>query len=215
MAATRWPVRRLTGDRIRLMRRLLHPPSWIRGNPGLWKLGRLGAVRPGRLLPIALATLVVTACSSKAPDFFVRVSGPMPAISAPTLDGGRVEPADYARKVVVVNFWNQDCPPCRQEMPLLQSEARRLKGKGVTVIGVLYVGGNWPNDPQEAGTFLERMGIGYPNVTDQSSVLAREFGIAGIPSTVVVDRSGRMRFRVLGRLKPGQIDTLISMLEER
>jgi thiol-disulfide isomerase/thioredoxin len=172
-------------------------------------------MRRGRLHPIALALVLLAACSSKAPDFFVRVSGRMPAVSGPTLTGGRVEPADYAGKVVVVNFWNQDCPPCRQEMPLLQREARRLQGKGVMFIGVLYVGGNWPNDPQAARTFLGRLGIDYPNVIDESSLIARGFGIAGIPSTVVADRSGRLRLRVLGRLKPGQLDTLISMLDER
>jgi cytochrome c biogenesis protein CcmG, thiol:disulfide interchange protein DsbE len=138
----------------------------------------------------------------------------MPPISGPTLTGGRVEPRDYAGRVVVVNFWNQDCPPCRREMPLLQGEARRLGGKGVTVIGVLYVGGNWPNDPEAARTFIDRLGITYPNVIDESSGLAEAFRIAGIPSTVVMDRSGRMRFRVLGRLKPGQLDTLLSMLDE-
>jgi thiol-disulfide isomerase/thioredoxin len=137
----------------------------------------------------------------------------MPPISGQTLSGGRLDRADYAGKVVVVNFWNQDCPPCRGEMPLLQSEAVRLRDKGVEVIGALYVGGNWPNDPQAAKEFLARLGITYPNVLDESSDLARRFGIAGIPSTIVVDRSGEMRFRVLGRLRAGDLDELLGKLE--
>lgn len=136
----------------------------------------------------------------------------MPAISGATLGGGRLDPADYRGKIVVVNFWNQDCPPCREEMPLLEREARRLRGADVFVIGVVYVGGNWPNDPEAAREFLGRLGITYPNLVDESSGLARGFGIAGIPSTLVVDRTGEMRFRVLGQLHQGQLDELISML---
>lgn len=167
-----------------------------------------------RWLALTVAGLVVAgACSSKPEDLrYVRASGPMPTISGQTLAGGRVEPSDYAGKVVVVNFWNQDCPPCRREMALLEQEARRLRAAGVVVIGVVYVGGNWPNDPQAAREFLERRGVTYSNVLDQSSELARMFGIAGIPSTTVVDRSGEMRFRVLGELRAGQLDELISML---
>lgn len=159
--------------------------------------------------------ILAASCSSSPNDLrYVRVSGPMPAIVAPTLSGGRVGPADYAGKVVVVNFWNQDCPPCRREMPLLQRESAHLRARGVQVIGILYVGGNWPNDPKGARDFLGRLGISYPNVLDGSSQLARKFGIAGIPSTIVVDRSGRMRFRVLGRLRQGQLEALLSKLGE-
>jgi len=157
---------------------------------------------------------VAVGCSGSADDLrYARVSGPMPAISGETLTGGRIEPSDYAGRIVVVNFWNQDCPPCRQEMPLLQRDSRRLESEGVTVIGVLYVGGNWPNDPGAARSFLDRLGVTYPNVLDQSSELAGRFGIAGIPSTIVVDRSGEMRFRVLGQLRAGWLDELISKLE--
>jgi len=160
------------------------------------------------------ALMLAFACSSKPEVDYARVSGPMPAISGQTLTGEWVEPSDYKGKVVVVNFWNQDCPPCRTEMPLLQREARRSAGGGVIVIGILYVGGNWPNDPDAARSFLTRLGVTYPNVLDPSSDLARRFGIAGIPSTTVVDRSGQMRFRVLGRLHDGVLDALLSMLGE-
>jgi cytochrome c biogenesis protein CcmG, thiol:disulfide interchange protein DsbE len=167
-----------------------------------------------RTVVVTLAVSVAVACSSSPSDLrYARASGPMPAISGPTLTGSRLDRADYAGKVVVVNFWNQDCPPCRREMPLLQSEALRLRDRGVAVIGALYIGGNWPNDPDAARDFLARLGITYPNVLDTSSDLASRFGIAGIPSTIVVDRSGEMRFRVLGRLRAGNLDELLGKLE--
>lgn len=184
-----------------------------RTRSGTRKIDRLGGVRL-RLLTLLIGALALAVgCSSSTDDLrFARVSGPMPAITGQTLTGRRLQASDYDGKVVVVNFWNQDCPPCRREMPLLQGEARRLESRGVRIIGVLYVGGNWPDDPGAAREFLGRLGISYPNVLDESSALAGKFGIAGIPTTIVVDRSGQMRFRVLGRLRPGQLDELLFML---
>src|SRR5436190_12640120 len=117
----------------------------------------------------------MAACSSSLKDLrYARISGTMPAISGQTLTGERIEPRDYRGKIVVLNFWNQDCPPCRGEMPLLEREARRLRAKGVAVIGVLFVAGNWPNEPPAARAFLERLRITYPTLLDPSSDLSRK-----------------------------------------
>jgi peroxiredoxin len=166
---------------------------------------------------VVVAALVVAsslaACSSSLKDLrYARISGPMPAISGETLTGNRIEPSDYAGKVVVLNFWNQDCPPCRGEMPLLELEARRLRAKGVVVIGVLFVSGNWPNDPAAAKAFLQRLHVTYPTLLDPASHLSRKLDIAGIPSTIVADSSGQKRWQVLGRLHPGQLEELLAKL---
>jgi thiol-disulfide isomerase/thioredoxin len=168
-----------------------------------------------RLLAFLIGALALAVgCSSSPNDVrYVRASGSMPALSGRTLTDGQLSPSDYRGKVVVVNFWNQDCPPCRTEMPLLERESRRLRARGVAVIGILYVGGNWPDDPNAARAFLRQVGVSYPNLLDERSELAAKFRIAGIPSTIVVDRTGQMRFRVLGRLRSGQLDELLSMLD--
>ena len=89
-----------------------------------------------------LMGFALASCSSgSASPFFVRASGPMPAISGATLEGTSFGQADYAGKVVVVNFWNYDCPPCRQEQPVLQADWTALKSKGVSFVGVMFVGG--------------------------------------------------------------------------
>jgi len=158
--------------------------------------------------------LMAAACSSHgATPFFVRLSGPMPTISGRTLEGGSFGPADYTGRIVVVNFWNQDCPPCRQEQPVLQADHLRLAARGVVVIGLVYVGGNWPNDPAAARAFLLGNSVTYPNLMDANSNLARAFGIPGIPTTVIAGRDGHLRFRILGRVRPGQLDQLIAELE--
>jgi thiol-disulfide isomerase/thioredoxin len=185
-----------------------------RNRSGLPKIDRLAGVRLRPLTILTSALVLLAGCSSRPDDLrFARASGSMPVISRLTLTGGRVGPSDYAGKVVVVNFWNQDCPPCRSEMPLLQREFRRLRDRGVALIGIVYVGGNWPNDPGAATRFLQRLGISYPNVLDDASELAGKFNITGIPTTIVVDRSGQMKFRRLGRIRSGEVDELLSRLD--
>jgi thiol-disulfide isomerase/thioredoxin len=137
----------------------------------------------------------------------------MPSITGTTLDGRAFGPADYAGKIVVVNFWNQDCPPCREEQPVLQAVFSSLADRGVIVMGLLYVGGNWPNDPTAAREFLAGNGVTYPNLLDPESRLARGFRIAGIPTTVVADRDGQLRFQILGRVRSGQLEDLIDQID--
>jgi peroxiredoxin len=167
------------------------------------------------VLVATLATLAAT-CSSgnetRSSFLVAPASGHMPSIAQPTLTGGRISPADYRGKVVVVNFWNPDCPPCRREAPTLQADWERLRGLGVEMVGVMYIGGNWPDDRTSARDFLREFGVTYPSVVDESSSLARDFGVPAIPSTVVVDRSGQMRWRVLGQLQPGELAALIAQL---
>ena len=138
----------------------------------------------------------------------------MPAIAGTTLAGTSFGPADYAGKVVVVNFWNYDCPPCRQEQPVLQADWASLRSKGVSFVGVMFVGGvpAWPGDRAAARAYLQQFGVTYPVLVDDHSSIARSFAIQGIPTTVVADANGRLRFRVLGRVRSGQLEQLINEL---
>jgi thiol-disulfide isomerase/thioredoxin len=170
-------------------------------------------VRSIVLAPVLAVGILGSACSSGSADpSFVHLSGPMPKISGTTLDGHPFGPADYRGKIVVVNFWNQDCPPCREEQPVLQADFSKLGPRGVIVVGLLYVGGNWPNDPTAARAFLAGNGATYPNLLDDDSGLARDFRIAGIPTTVVAGRDGQLRFQILGRVRPGQLADLIDQI---
>jgi thiol-disulfide isomerase/thioredoxin len=167
----------------------------------------------GLVLGLAVACLAAACSSGDANPLFAERSGPMPAISGTTLLGKTFGPAEYAGKVVVVNFWNQDCPPCREEQPVLEADYLKLFDQGVIVIGLVYVGGNWPNDPSAAREFLASNGATYPNLLDADSRLSRAFRIAGIPTTLVADREGQLRFQILGRVRPGQLQDLIDQIE--
>jgi peroxiredoxin len=162
-----------------------------------------------------LLASILASCSSGAsgePPLVARISGHLPAISGATLTGGTVSPADYRGKVVVLTFWNPDCPPCRKELPALRTEWSALRPLGVQFIGVLYVGGDWPNDPGEAKEYLQSQDVSYPSIVDEHSELARATHIPGIPVTIVADASGQMRYQILGGVKPGELIGLVSEL---
>ena len=212
MVATRSPVRRRQGTESGLQA----GSSTLLGRLGLQPAERsVGstAVRTRALVASLMAAASLVACSSSLKDLrYARVSGPMPAVTGQTLAGGRIEGSNYAGKTLVLNFWNQDCPPCRGEMPLLEQQARRFRSKGVEIIGVLFVGGSWPNDPAAARAFVGRLHVTYPTLLDPTSDLARRLDIVGIPSTIVADRSGQKRWQVLGRLHPSQLEELLSKI---
>ena len=177
----------------------------------------LRSIDPRRpvVLLVSFALLFPLACSSTKVPKFVRASGPAPQIGGPALQGGSVSPADYRGKVLVVNFWNYDCAPCHLEQPVLEADWKRLGPQGVAFVGLMFVGGNprFPGNQAAARAYLRRFGVTYPAIVDTGSVMSSAFRIPGIPSTVVVDRTGQIRFRLYGRVRPGELDDVVRMVE--
>lgn len=121
-------------------------------------------------------------------------------ISGKTLDGQRVSLSDYAGKVVVVNVWGSWCGECRQEAPALVAAAHRLAGHGVVFLGIDSRDYSIAN----ARAFVRHFHVPYPSIYDQSARTLLSFrGTLApntIPSTVVIDRRGRVAASVLGRV---------------
>ncbi len=139
---------------------------------------------------------------------FSPSSAPAPAFTLVTLDGDTIRSTDLAGKVVVVNFWATWCIPCRAEMPSMQHLHERHAGDDLVVLGVsVDVGGAGP-----VRAFLEERHITYP-VGRVTEPLRRAFGgIAGIPTTFVIDRHGIVRHRVVGYFAPPALEASVSRL---
>ena len=112
-----------------------------------------------------------------------------PAFELDRLDGGgRGSLADYAGKVVVLNFWGSWCEPCRTESPLLQRWHERLSesGRG-SVLGVDAL-----DVTSDALDFVDEFDLSYPMLKDSDEEVYPDYGVVQFPETFVIDADGRI-----------------------
>lgn len=125
----------------------------------------------------------------------------------PRPGGQRLRLSDYRDSGVVVNFWATWCPPCVEEMPLLDAFYRENSSKGWQVIGLAI------DQPSQVRRFLDQFPVTYPIGLAGlgGSELGRQLGNTegGLPFTVVVDAQGRVKQRKLGRLSAEEIKSWI------
>ncbi|HRC13621.1 MAG TPA: TlpA disulfide reductase family protein [Dermatophilaceae bacterium] len=133
------------------------------------------------------------------------------AIAGVTVDGGRWSMTDQGSgKVVVVNVWGSWCPPCVAETPALQGAwaAYEKAGKPVAFVGI-----DTMESPDTGLAFLKAKGVTYPSISDQASQGAPTLALQGkapaTPTTLVLDRQGRVAARVLGPITEVTLRTLV------
>jgi thiol-disulfide isomerase/thioredoxin len=132
-----------------------------------------------------------------------------PVISGTTLSGRPLSLRAYRGEVIVINFWGSWCAPCRQEAPALGALARHFRADRVRFLGI-----DIRDNPASAEAFMTTFRIGYPSLNDPSDNIALAFrgtvSPAGIPSTLVVDRSGRIAARIVGGVTFAGLKALIT-----
>jgi len=132
-------------------------------------------------------------------------------VAGTSIDGEQLSLKDYEGQVVVVNVWGSWCAPCRAEAPMLADAARDLAKQDVAFLGIDS------RDPSEsaARAFARRFDVPYPSIYDQqgSTLLAFRGTLSpnAIPSTVIIDREGRVAASVLGEITR---TTLYDLVEE-
>lgn len=118
-----------------------------------------------------------------------ELAGQAPNFTLQSRDGETVSLADLTGEVVMVNFWATWCGPCRQEMPHLEALHQRYSDLGFTLLGV-----NVEEDSSGAEKFLEETPVSFRILFDPNSEVSQLYDVVAMPSTVMIDRAGNMRY---------------------
>jgi cytochrome c biogenesis protein CcmG, thiol:disulfide interchange protein DsbE len=151
------------------------------------------------ILGIAGTWIMVTAFigppTTQGRPAVARQGFPAPQISLNNFDGTSVSLSDYEGQVVVINFWASWCPPCRAEMPALQSAYLDLLPQGVTILAVNAAN---QDDPQAARSFVAERGLTFPILEDITGAVSRAYQVNALPSTYFIDHNGIIRKVIYG-----------------
>lgn len=177
------------------------------------------------------AVLILAACASTGADEQTRSAGQvgypevarnltrvppdqrkeLPTVSGPALGSNQtISTQDFRGKVVVINVWGSWCPPCRKEAPDLQAASVETKdiAQFVGITSKDY-------DPAPAEAFVRSFEITYPSIYDPTGkvllAFAGELPPSAIPTTMIIDRQGRLAVRVLSEVSK---ITLVNMIND-
>jgi len=135
------------------------------------------------LILALMIVLLLVSCGAKleqAEDFQVTL-----------FDGGGFRLSDQVGETaMVLNFWYPTCPPCRAEMPAFQRAWQELQGENVRFLGLFVPQGL--DTEQDARDFVDELGLTYDFATDTRAQVAQSYEILYFPTTVFVDRKGRV-----------------------
>lgn len=125
------------------------------------------------------------------------VEPPLPArdFTLMNMDEDAVRLSDYRGKVVMLNFWATWCPPCVREMPSMERLYREFHDRGFVVLAL-----NQMEDDDQVFAFTGQLEIEptFPILYDSKSKVANAWGVNGLPTTFVIDKQGRIRYRAIG-----------------
>jgi len=138
----------------------------------------------------ALAAAPYALVGREAPDFGLHA-----------VVGSNVRLSEYRGEVVVLSFWGSRCSPCRTQLAALDKSLRTYQSAGLRVFGI-----NVDDDQGHALEFAKSQSVGFPLLLDPQKTVSRRYGIDNLPMTLLVDRSGIVRYA--HRDYSGKEDTL-------
>ncbi len=144
--------------------------------------------KPWRItVPTLLGSLLMAAAGwahaaatvgATAPDFTLK-----------TLNGPNMRLQEQRGKVLLVNFWATWCGPCRKEMPHLNRISDKYKSAGLVLLGV-----NIDEDVRNAADVASKLKVSFPVLLDTDKSVSKLYDLNSMPSTMVIDRSGKVRY---------------------
>jgi thiol-disulfide isomerase/thioredoxin len=127
--------------------------------------------------------------------------------------GETVSKADFAGKVLVVDIWGTWCPPCRAEVPHFVELQEELGSKGVQIVGINYEGTASAQEAlAEIAAFTDKIPVNYPLLLGTEEVKEQVPNFEGYPTTIFIDRTGKVRLSVVGARSKRELQGIIEKL---
>ena len=170
------------------------------------------------LLSLSLAALGLAGCnqhpaSLAQPKDVVIASGDLgshlPDFTVKDLQGRDISSADLRGRVVLIDFWATWCQPCKKEMPGHQKLVDRYGSRGFAVVGLKF---DTMADTEDPIQFAKKIGVRYPLATAPDELKQKFGGIEGLPTTMLYDRKGILRKKVIGFEYTDILETAIGPL---
>jgi len=155
---------------------------------GLWAAIAAAAMVPGAVPIAAEAADVQPAMGHRAPDFTLKDVTGRPVRLSQVL----------AQKAVLLNFWATWCPPCREEMPILERVYRDYRTRGLEILAVNLDLGAEASVAARVSAFMTALGLTFPALLDLSGDATRAYRIRALPVTLLIDRQGQIRALEIG-----------------
>ncbi len=139
--------------------------------------------------PMRVAFAALIAFAATTAPAALAPANPAPDFTLHAMDGPNLRLKEQRGRVVMVNFWATWCGPCRQEMPQLNRLYEKYKASGFVLLGV-----NVDDDQRKAAEIAAKLGVTFPVLLDTDKTVSKLYDVSTMPSTVIIDRDGKVRY---------------------
>ena len=143
--------------------------------------------RLGAATRLALCATLAVVAGTASPALAPATTAPDFTLHAMT--GANLQLKDQRGRVVMVNFWATWCGPCREEMPQLNRLYEKYRASGFVLLGV-----NVDDDTSKAAEVAKKLGLTFPVLLDTDKKVSKLYDLSTMPSTVIIDRDGKVRY---------------------
>ncbi|NLD05961.1 MAG: TlpA family protein disulfide reductase [Synergistaceae bacterium] len=161
------------------------------------------------LFSFLAAAMIVLSLTQIA--FALELGSPARDFELADLNGKSVKLSDYKGKTVVINFWATWCPPCKKEMPDFDLLDKELKKTNDTVLLAVNMTDGKRDTKSKVESFIRENNYGMSVLLDTEGNAAKLYDIKWLPTTVVVDRKGKLHWQIFGETTK---ETVLKVIKE-
>lgn len=160
-----------------------------------------------RFVILMLTSIIfsIIGCSEKS-AYLVK-GDIVPDIEFSTVDGEALTLNEFRGKTILIHFWADWCSECRAEFPKLEQAYQKHREDGFEILAV-----NVAQSKSHVQSFKDEFGLNFPMLMDENSLVAKKFGIRGLPTNYFIDTDGKVERVIIGWVDEEQIALVLNTI---